>query len=176
MPLTLNILSYLLIWGLGWVNPAPKFLNEPTHPFHVSVIEINHNVSAKTLEVSCKIFTDDLENTLSDKFKTKVDLTNPSNKKLMDTLIKRYMLAHFLLQSAGKKIDYTYLGYDIDKEAVYCYVEATGVNSLNQLSVRSSVLYDKYDDQINIVHASTPAGRKSLRLNNPTSLAEFSWE
>ena len=29
------------------------------HPFHVSVVEINHNAEDKTLEITCKIFTDD---------------------------------------------------------------------------------------------------------------------
>ena len=32
------------------------------HPLHVSVIEINHNAADKTLEISCKIFTDDFSN------------------------------------------------------------------------------------------------------------------
>lgn len=38
---------------------------KPTHPFHVSVIEINHNAADKTLEISCKIFTDDFEKILA---------------------------------------------------------------------------------------------------------------
>ena len=31
------------------------------HPFHVSGVEVNHNATDKTLEISCKIFTDDFE-------------------------------------------------------------------------------------------------------------------
>ena len=31
------------------------------HPFHVSVVEIEHNAEDKSLEISCKIFTDDFE-------------------------------------------------------------------------------------------------------------------
>jgi hypothetical protein len=176
MPWTLNLFCYLFFAALGGVNQPAKIVPaKDLHPFHVSVIEINHNVSAKTLEVSCKIFTDDLESTLADKFKTKVDLTNPPKKELMDTLIKRYMQIHFAMQVGGKNVNYNYLGYEIDKEAVFCYVEAEGVATMNQLNVTSSVLYDKYDDQINIIHAITPAGRKSLRINNPETKAVFTW-
>ena len=32
---------------------------EILHPFFISVTEINHNIKDKSLEVSCKIFTDD---------------------------------------------------------------------------------------------------------------------
>ena len=31
------------------------------HPFFVSVTEINHNAKDKTIEIACKIFTDDFE-------------------------------------------------------------------------------------------------------------------
>ena len=54
------------------------------HPFHVSVIEINHNAVDKTLEISCKIFTDDFEKILAKNYKAKVDLINPPNKAAMD--------------------------------------------------------------------------------------------
>ena len=35
------------------------------HPIYVSVTEIEHNAKDKTLEISCKIFTDDFEKTLA---------------------------------------------------------------------------------------------------------------
>src|SRR6267378_1432289 len=50
------------------------------HPFHVSVVEVNHNAADKTFEISCKIFTDDLEKVLAQNYKTRVDLINPPNK------------------------------------------------------------------------------------------------
>jgi Domain of unknown function (DUF6702) len=35
-----------------------------THPLYISVTEINHNAKDRILEVSCKIFTNDLETVL----------------------------------------------------------------------------------------------------------------
>ena len=66
---------------------AGVFLISWVHPFHMSVVEINHNVQDKTLEISCKIFTDDFEKVLAKTYNTKVDLTNPSNKAAMDSLV-----------------------------------------------------------------------------------------
>ncbi len=62
------------------------------HPFHVSVIEVNHNAADKTLEISCKIFTDDFEKILAKNYKTKVDLINPADKAPMDSLVKKIHL------------------------------------------------------------------------------------
>ena len=42
------------------------------HPYYISVVEINHNPTDKTLEISCKIFTNDFEATLEKNYKTKV--------------------------------------------------------------------------------------------------------
>ena len=41
--------------------------NKILHPFYVSVTEINHNAADKTLEISCKMFTEDLEEILEKK-------------------------------------------------------------------------------------------------------------
>ena len=62
--------KWLLIPVLGIVlssaGPSTRL-----HPFHVSVVEINHNATDKTLEISCKIFTDDFEKVLAQNYKTK---------------------------------------------------------------------------------------------------------
>ena len=55
--------KWLFILGLSFVLTSAKPVD---HPFHVSVIEINHNAADKNLEISCKIFTDDFEKIMED--------------------------------------------------------------------------------------------------------------
>ncbi len=45
------------------------------HPFYVSVTEINHNAKEQTLEISCKMFAEDLEEILKKNYKTAIDLS-----------------------------------------------------------------------------------------------------
>ena len=73
-----------------------------SHPFHVSVMEINHNATDKTLEISCKIFTDDFEKVLAQNYKTKVDLINPPDRKAMDSVVKKYIFSHLSVSVDGK--------------------------------------------------------------------------
>jgi hypothetical protein len=40
------------------------------------VTEINHNAADQTLEISCKLFTDDFEKVLSKNYKVKADLAD----------------------------------------------------------------------------------------------------
>ncbi|MCX6316254.1 MAG: hypothetical protein NTW29_03120 [Bacteroidetes bacterium] len=148
-------------------KPAPK------HPFHVSVIEINHNVSEKSLEISCKIFTDDFEKTLARNYNAKVDLINPPNKAAMDSLVKKYIFSHLSLKVNGRPVTLSYVGFENENEAAYGYVEVSNVPSVSNLTVTTNIMYDQFDDQMNIMHITVGGNRKSTKLNYPEKEASF---
>lgn len=148
---------------------------EGLHPFHVSVIEINHNAADKTLEISCKIFTDDFEKALAKNYKTKVDLINPVNKAAMDTLIKKYLYSHLSVKANGKPVQFNYLGFENDHEAAYGYIEVPNVASVNRFDLSTSIMYDMFEDQMNIFHVVVDGKRKSTKLNYPDKEAVVSF-
>ncbi len=53
------------------------------HPFYVSVTEVRHNEKSRALEVSTRIFYDDLEEALASASRTKVDILKPSDRELV---------------------------------------------------------------------------------------------
>ena len=143
------------------------------HPFHVGVIEIQQNASTQSLEISVKLFTDDFEKGLSNRFKMPIDLINPSRHASMDSLVKRYIWENFSLTVGEKRFVGRYLGYEQEKEAVYAYVEYPEIASLNGLEADCSILYETFSDQINIIHAIQRGERKSSKLSNPAHRVEF---
>jgi hypothetical protein len=147
-------------------KPAP-------HPFHVSVIEVNHNAGDKSLEISCKIFTDDFEKILAKNYNTKVDLINPTNKAPMDSLVKKYILSHLSISANGKPVSPQFLGFEIDKEAAYGYLEVDNVPVLNKINISTNMMYDQFEDQVNIMHVIVNGNRKSTKLNFPETEASL---
>lgn len=145
------------------------------HPFHVSVVEINHNATDKTLEISCKIFTDDFEQILAKNYNTKTDLTNPQDKSLMDSIVKKYLQSHFSIKVNGTPVIYSYLGYEIDKEAAFSYVEVQKIQSVSKIEINNKLMYDLFDDQINIMHVIVGGKRKSNKLAFPDKEISFSF-
>jgi hypothetical protein len=143
------------------------------HPFHVSVVEIEHNSLAKTLEISCKIFTDDFETVLAKNYKVKVDLINPPDKAAMDTLVKKYILSHLSIKANGKPVVINYVGFENESEAAYGYIEVENISSVSKLEITNTILFDKFDDQMNIMHVKAGGGRKSTKLNYPDKDAVF---
>ena len=50
------------------------------HPYYISMTEIEHDKTNNTLEISVRIFTDDLEKTIRKTYTGKVDLLNKDEK------------------------------------------------------------------------------------------------
>lgn len=145
------------------------------HPFHVSTTEINHNAADKTLEISCRLFSDDFESALTKVFNVKADFSNPAIKTTMDTLVKKYINGHLQLKAEGKLISLTYIGFEKEKEAVYIYVQADNLSTVKKIEAVNSILYDLYDDQINIMHVVVAGNRKSTKLDYPAKQASFTF-
>jgi hypothetical protein len=164
----------VLLW-VGWllmsIQPvfyASKKITE--HPLHVGVVEVNHNKAEHTLEVQCKLYTDDFETTLSRLFKRKIDLTNPAYHAAMDTLVERYLSQRVRLAINGKASRATYLGFEQEKEAVYAFIEISDVpNVIKEVQFDVSLLFDLYEDQINLVHVTIDGQRKSTKVDYPQS-------
>jgi len=137
------------------------------HPYYVSVTEIDYNAAKKELEIACKIFTDDFEQTLKTVYNTKVDLYKPEDKKLLDKQIAGYIEKHLKLNIGGKNAALSYVGYDIEGEAAWCYFFVPDVQPFTSIQIFNNLLYSYKEEQINLIHVKTNGTRKSTRLSFP---------
>lgn len=148
------------------------FTGAGTHPIFVSVAQIDYNSKEKTLEISCKLFTDDFEKALRSDYKTYVDLINPKDKTAMDKLVNDYVQKHFTIYLEGKPIAIKYLGYEQIEEGIYSYYEATNISQPKNVSIFNTLLYAYHEQQMGLMHVTVNGIRKSTKLNNPDSKAE----
>jgi hypothetical protein len=138
-----------------------------THPLHVSVTEINHNGTDKTLEISCKLFTDDFEKVLTQNYKTKVDLINPPDRPAMDKLVSDFIQKHLTIKVDGKAAQFSYLGYERDSDVIYSYFQVDNITSVKKMEITNHLMHELFTDQINLVHVIVNGKRKSIKLDYP---------
>lgn len=143
------------------------------HPVFVSVTEINYNATSKTLEISCKIFTDDFEQILRQQNKTTIDLLNPAFKNLMNPLVNNYIQKHLKIAVDNKKCTLQFLGFEQQEEGIISYYQVNDIVSVKKISVTDNILYDAKPQQMQIIHVMVKGERKSSRLNNPEETAGF---
>ena len=171
-----SVFKWLLVPFAGmFLMGGKKSSVVPPHPFHVSVVQIDHNAADKDLEISCKIFTDDFEKLLAKNYKTKVDLANPSNKAAMDTLVKKYILSHLSINADNRMATLQYVGFESENDAINCYIEADGIASVKKVDISTTLMYDMFDDQTIIIHATAGGNRKSNKLEYPNKESSFAF-
>ncbi|MGK6352515.1 DUF6702 family protein [Parapedobacter sp. DT-150] len=145
------------------------------HPFYVSITTVDVNEQAQTVEVSCRIFYDDLEAALKAESDSKVDLINPPDRAATDSLLAAYLQKQFKLAVNGKQVPLNYLGYEIEEDVAWCYLEAKAVPSVQRMAIDTRILYDQFPGQSNILHVTAYGKRKSTKLDNPEHRATFEW-
>jgi hypothetical protein len=143
------------------------------HPFYISVIDINHNTKASSLEMSIRVFTPDLEQTLQKYSNTKVDIANPKDKTLLDNQIITYINQKIQIKVNGQSANINYIGHEIQNESVWIYAEITKVTQLKKLDINCSILYDYKDLQSNIFHVKSNGNEKSFKLDFPKTITSF---
>ena len=145
------------------------------HPFYVSVTEINQNSAAKTLEISCKFFSDDLEQIIEKDYKAQLDITLEKDKDAFNKYIPDYISKHFLLTINAKLAAINYVGFEKEKESAYAYFEVKEITDVKTINVTNNLLYDFIDQEINIMHITVMGKRQSTKLDYPNSQASFSF-
>lgn len=134
------------------------------HPFYISLTEIKYNPKEKSLEISQKIFREDLEVALTNQYKTKVNFLTPENKVDLEKKIKKYILENNEIDINGQKMELNYLGFELEEEAVWIYLEARKVPFPKTVDIRNSILHKHFDSQQNVINFYRDENPKSLIL------------
>ncbi len=163
--------SILYKWWLG--SLLVFLLPLGVHPLYVSVAEIEHNAKEKTLEVSCKIFTDDFEKTLRQNYQVHVDLLDPKDKDAMNKLVNDYVQKHLKIAIDSKVIPLKFIGFEQIEEGIYSYYQADNISSVKNITIIDNVLYDYKPAQFSLIHVTVNGNRKSTKLNNPDDKVSF---
>ncbi len=143
------------------------------HPYYVSVTDIKYNEAKKTLEISCKLFTNDLEDALKRTTKSKVDIINPADRKATEKILDNYIQKRLIIKLNKKTISYTFVGYEKEEDLIWAYFEFYSKEPPKTLEIDDKILYDFLKEQINLVHATVGDKKLSYKVSNPDGAIKF---
>lgn len=146
------------------------------HAFHVSVTDIEHDAESKAIQISHRIFLDDLETSLKKYHKLeRVDTYKPQNLEKLDSLIAIYLKDKVLFEINGEAKPFRYLGSELEGDARWCYYEIENVEAVDEAIVTNTALMETFDDQQNIVHFKSKGKLKSYKLDKDTKFKAFTF-
>ncbi len=148
------------------------------HPFHVSVSDIKYKEEQKAIQISTRIFLDDLEVALQAFTGNEaLDIVDKSNWEVVKTSLEQYILSKIAIEDAkGRKLELHYVGAEIEDDVMWCYLEVLKVKKLPAVSVTNKLLHEVWPDQENLVHFRAFDSVKSARLYKGEETKLFSWD
>ncbi len=128
------------------------------HTYHTSLTRIDYNAKEKLVEISIQLFTHDLVPALERQSKKQIDLEKTPD---IDKIILEFLNANFVLNDkTGAPKTLQWVGKEIQVDTVYVYVQAASNEDLENFSLRNTLFFDAYQEQINLVIARF-AGKKA---------------
>lgn len=125
------------------------------------------------MQVSVRIFANDLESTLKKLEKEPVDLFNPEHTEKVEVILAAYLKAVLKLKVNSKSIPLHYLGYEIDSESCWIYLDSEKCDLPQKIQVENAILYEHLTEQSNIVQIELGDKKKSARQIFPKTAFDF---
>jgi len=136
------------------------------HKFYVSVTNINYSKKDDALQITSRIFIDDFEAVLSERYGVEAQLATTNEAAIAEDYMIKYLKTKFVMYLNGQQAQFNYIGKKYDNDVVICYLEITniGFDQLKKVEVQNEVLTDMYDEQKNLVHIKYQGKKKSFVL------------
>ena len=155
----------------------PLLAASSLHKYYVSITQIEYNKDHKSLEVISRIFYDDFEHVLKERYDSNIEVDgNTYPKEKLNAYIKKYFEQRFHIQVNGAEKPLDYIGYENEDDYMVFYLEAKGINTLKSIEVDDPMLMEVFPEQKNVVHIKAGNTHKSFMLysENDKALLKFS--
>jgi hypothetical protein len=150
----------LVLLAFSSLRTRNSKLETHLHAFHTSITEMRYNQKQKSFEISLRVFTDDLEKTLSANNQNKKFVIENNDKN--GPFIEQYVRKHFVVTTPkNQRINYQYIGKEKEGDATWIYLEMPVNEALKGSKIQNDVLIDIFDDQTNIVNIFVNNEKKS---------------
>jgi uncharacterized protein DUF6702 len=129
------------------------------HPLHTTITELTVDGRTHVVTISIRTFADDFGTTVA----RRAGIPVPRDHAVPDSAVSSYLTKTFsILDASGRPLRLTWVGARREAEVLWITLQATAPSGFAGLQVRATMLFDTFEDQVNIVQAKTGDSRKSL--------------
>ena len=136
------------------------------HKYYVSSTKIEFKKESKTVQITMRIFIDDLQETINSTFSKDFELAVPNETGEIDHLIDKYISKKFEIIINDEQKKYSYLGKEYYNDEVYLYLELENVELINSIEIKNNMLMELFSDQQNIIKLHINNIKKTFLFTN----------
>ena len=138
------------------------------HKFYVGVCQVNYAPQKKMLQITCRLFSDDLNKALEKKHKKKTFLGTEKETPEDVILFKKYFAENFSIKINKQTKPITLLSKETEGDVLICYLNSKDISKINSLEVTNTLLTDWNPEQQNIVHVVVLGIKNSFLFTSST--------
>ena len=165
-----------LTFGLGFALILVLFNSfSVVHKYYVSITQIDYVEDQESLQITSRIFIDDLEDLFRERYDKTIVLDADKESEMVEFYIESYIKEKLNIKINGKTLTMKYLGKEYENDILFCYLEIETIKDINAVEITNKILFDKFDDQQNIIRLKTNNRNKSIVLtqDKQTGLLNF---
>nr|WP_315150589.1 DUF6702 family protein [uncultured Flavobacterium sp.] len=132
------------------------------HKFYMAIYQINYAPEKKMLQITARIFADDLNKALEKKYNKKTFLGSGKESSESEQLLKKYLAENFTLKVNGQSKSINLLSEEMDGDVLVCYLSIRDIPKIKSLEIYNSVLTECFAEQQNIVNVMAFNVKKSF--------------
>lgn len=139
------------------------------HRFYVAIYQINFVAQKKMVQITTRIFVDDLNEALKMEYHKKTFIGTEKETQEDKLLVEKYLADKFKLSVNGKYKAMNYLSYELENNVIVCYLNIKDVAKITSLEVENSILTELYSEQQNIIQFNNNGVKGNLLLSSETT-------
>lgn len=133
------------------------------HKFYMGVFQVNYAAEKKMIQITSRIFVDDLNKGLEKKYNKKTFLGTEKETQADVDLLKKYLLENFSIKINGQTKPIVFLSKELEADDVLvCYSRITAVEKFKTLEISNTILTEWNAEQQNITHISAFGTKRSV--------------
>lgn len=136
------------------------------HKYYVAVTQVDHVPQKKRIEITSRIFIDDLEKALTKKYKKKPNITSTNELPQAEEWIKSYIKEKIKISINNKPQQIEYLAKEVEGDVLIIYTKIAISKKINTFEIYNSLLTETFEEQQNIVHTNINGNKKSFLMTN----------
>ncbi len=145
------------------------------HKFYMAIFQVNYTPEKKMLQITSRIFVDDLNLAIEKKYGKKVYLGSEKESADDQGVLKKYFAENFQIKVNGQSKLITFLSKELEGDVLICYCRVTDIAKLHSAEITNTLLTHWNSEQQNILHFTAFGEKKTLLFTafNKTEVLKF---
>lgn len=138
------------------------FSFKAAHKYYISVTQIDYVKEKESVQIISRIFIDDLEKLLRERYDESITLAGKTEPKEVDVYLEKYLKEKLKVKINDKEASIAFIGKEYDADIIKCYLEIKGIKSIQTFEISNQVLFDLFSEQQNIIKTNINSKQKSV--------------